>query len=60
MPAHPTDQELLAFIDAMLSNLDGELPEPAVLAQALSDHRGQWVMLYNASLEVVDRSESNE
>jgi hypothetical protein len=45
----PNDKELLAFVDAMLSNLDRQLREPHVLAQAISDHREMWVMLYRAS-----------
>jgi hypothetical protein len=54
----PTDHELLEFVGALLSNLDGELREPAVLAQAISDNRAQWVMLYHASLGFEDRPES--
>jgi aminoglycoside phosphotransferase (APT) family kinase protein len=42
----PSDDELVAFVDAMLSNLDGELRKPDVIAQAISDNRAQWVMLY--------------
>ena len=37
MPSDPTDHELIAFVQAMLSNFDRELREPAVLAQAISD-----------------------
>lgn len=48
--AAPSDDELLAFVDSMLSNLDRELREPHVLAQAISDQREMWVMLYRASL----------
>ena len=59
MPADPTDDELLAFVDALLSNLDRQLREPAVLAQAISDNRPLWLMLYHASLEFGDRSESS-
>ena len=47
----PSDDELFAFVDALLSNLDRELREPAVVAQAISDNRALWVMLYRASLE---------
>ena len=49
MAAEPTDDELLEFVDLMLSNLDRELREPDVLAQALSDRREMWVMLYRVS-----------
>jgi hypothetical protein len=48
--ADPTDEELRAFIDAMLSNLDRRLREPEVLDEAIRDHRDTWVMLYRASL----------
>ena len=46
----PSDDELLAFVDAMFSNLDRQLTEPRVLAQAISDQRELWVMLYRVSL----------
>ena len=51
------DHELIAFVQAMLSNFDRELREPAVLAQAISDNKAQWVMLYQASLGFEDRHE---
>jgi hypothetical protein len=57
MPSDPTDYELLAFVQAMLSNVDRQLREPAVLAQAISDNKAQWVMLYQASLGFEDRHE---
>ena len=50
----PNDQELLAFVDSMLSNLDRQLREPHVLAQAISDHKEMWVMLYRVSLGFED------
>jgi hypothetical protein len=50
----PTDDELLAFVDSMLSNLDRALREPEVLAQAISDNREMWVMLYRLSREFED------
>ena len=46
----PSEDELLAFVDSMLSNLDRQLREPHVLAQAISDNRELWVMLYRASV----------
>jgi hypothetical protein len=52
----PNDDELLAFVDSMLSNLDRQLREPDVLAQAISEHREMWVMLYRASLSFDDES----
>ena len=58
MPAEPSEQDLLAFVDAMLSNLDRGPREPAVVAQAVGENRAQWVMLYNASLAFEDPTES--
>ena len=49
MAFEPTDDELLEFIDLMLSNLDRELREPDVLAKALNERREMWVMLYRLS-----------
>jgi hypothetical protein len=47
----PTNEELRAFIDAMLSNLDKAIREPDVLDEAIRDHREMWVKLYRASLD---------
>jgi hypothetical protein len=47
--AEPTDEELRAFINAMLSNLDKRLREPEVIDEAIRDHRDTWVMLYRAA-----------
>lgn len=49
MANDPTDAELRAFIDAMLSNLDRRLREPEVIDDALREHRDMWVMVYRAS-----------
>ena len=49
MEREPTDEELLEFVDMMLSNLDRELREPDVLAEAVRDKRDLWVMLYRAA-----------
>ena len=54
MSGAPREEELLAFVDSMLSNLDRQLREPHVLAQAISDNRELWVMLYRASLGFED------
>ena len=54
MAVEPSDDELLGFVDAMLSNLDRVLREPDVLAEAIAEHREMWVMLYRASLEFED------
>ena len=45
----PSDEELLEFVDLMLSNLDRELRDPDVLAQAVREKREMWVMLYRLS-----------
>lgn len=49
MVLEPSDDELLEFVDVMLSNLDRELREPEVLAEAVRERRETWVMLYRAS-----------
>jgi len=46
----PSDEELRAFVDSMLSNLDGQLREPVVIDETIREHREMWVMLYRASL----------
>ncbi len=50
MGTEPSDEELRAFVDSMLSNLDRHLREPVVVDEALREHRETWVMLYRASL----------
>ena len=50
MNTEPTDKELRAFIDTMLSNLDRSLREPEVIDEAVRDCRDMWVMLYRANL----------
>jgi hypothetical protein len=54
----PSDDELLEFVDLMLSNLDRELRAPDVLAEAVSDRRELWVMLYRLSRGFDDREAS--
>lgn len=46
----PSDEELHAFVDSMLSNLDGRLREPVVINEAIREHREMWLMLYRAGL----------
>jgi hypothetical protein len=46
----PSDEELRGFIESMLSNLDKQLREPAVIDEAIRERREMWVMLYRASL----------
>lgn len=50
MDAEPSDEELRAFVDSMLSNLDRHLREPEVIDEAIREHREMWVLLYRASL----------
>jgi hypothetical protein len=45
----PSDGELRVFVASMLSNLDRLLREPAVIDEAIREHR-EWVLLYRASL----------
>jgi hypothetical protein len=48
--APPTEDELLALADALLSNLSPELREPEALTQTIHDNRDLWVMLYDVSV----------
>jgi hypothetical protein len=48
--SEPSDEELRAFVDSMLSNLDKRLREPAVIDEAIREHREMWVTLHRASL----------
>ena len=54
MALEPTDEQLLEFIDAMLSNLDREMRDPEVLAESLRERREMWVDLYRVSHWVED------
>ena len=49
MEAAPSEEELRAFISSLLSNLDKQLREPAVIDEAIREHREMWVTLYRAS-----------
>jgi hypothetical protein len=50
MGTEPTDEELRAFVDSMLSNLDRGLREPEVIDESIRERRDMWVMLYRASV----------
>ena len=50
MDTQPDPDELRAFVDSMLSNLDRVLREPAVIDETIREHREMWVLLYRASL----------
>ena len=50
MQSAQSDEELRAFVDSMLSNLDKHLREPEVVDEAIRENRKMWVMLYRASL----------
>ena len=50
MDTEPGDDDLRAFVGAMLSNLDRVLREPAVIDESMREHREMWVLLYRASL----------
>ena len=47
MDPEPTDEELRAFVNAMLSNFDKGLRDPEVIDEAIRDQRDLWVMLYH-------------
>ena len=49
MDVEPSDEELHEFVSSMLSNLDWVVREPAVVDEALREHREMWVLLYRAS-----------
>ena len=49
MEPEPSDEELRAFVETMLSNLDKTLREPDVIDEAIREHREMWVLLYRAS-----------
>lgn len=49
METEPSDEELRAFVESMLSNLDRLLREPDVIDEAIRAHREMWVKLYRAS-----------
>ena len=51
MVTGPTEQELRAFVEAMLSNLDKRLREPEVIDETILEHREMWTSLYVASLK---------
>lgn len=51
METKPSDEELRAFVDSMLSNLNRRLREPDVIDETIHEHRDMWVMLYRASLD---------
>jgi hypothetical protein len=55
----PTDDDLRAFIQSMLSNLDKQLRAPEVIDEALREHRDMWAMLYRASSGLDARDESS-
>lgn len=46
MEVEPSDEELRAFVESMLSNLDRQLREPDVIDAAIREHREMWVVLY--------------
>jgi hypothetical protein len=55
----PTDDELRAFVDSMLSNLDKQLRDPEVIDEAIRDHRDMWTRLYQAGLGFDMREEAS-
>jgi hypothetical protein len=55
----PTDDELRAFVDSMLSNLDKQLRDPEVIDEAIRDNRDMWTRLYQAGLGFDMREEAS-
>lgn len=51
MDTEPNNEELRAFIGALLSNVDSVIREPEVLDEAIREHRDMWVMLYRCSVD---------
>lgn len=50
MDTEPTNEELRAFVDALLANVDKGIREPEVLDEAIRDCRDMWVALYRATV----------
>lgn len=50
MDTEPSDEDLRAFVGAMLSNLDSLLRESDAIDESIRDYREMWVLLYRASL----------
>ena len=50
MDTEPSDEQLRAFVDLLLSNLDKGFREPDVIDESIREHREMWLMLYRASL----------
>ena len=59
MDGGPTDDELRAFVEAMLSNLDKQLREPQVIDEAIRADRDMWTKLYQAGLGFDVREEAS-
>ena len=49
MDRDPSDEELRAFIESMLSNLDQRMREPDVIDASIRERHEMWVLLYRAS-----------
>ena len=49
MDRDPSQEELRAFVELMLSNLGPQLREPEVIDEAIRERHEMWVMLYRAS-----------
>lgn len=50
MGNEPSDEDLRAFVGAMLANFDRHLLAPEVIEETIRDHQAMWVLLYHASL----------
>jgi hypothetical protein len=45
----PSDDELLAFAESLLQNMEPHLRERQVLEEAIQQHRATWLTLYEAA-----------
>ena len=49
MSPEPSDEDLIAFAEALLQGVGPHLRERTALEEAIRLHRGTWVVLYQAS-----------
>ena len=52
MPPEPTDEQLLAFAESLLQNVESALRDRAVLEEAIEKHRATWLKLYEAGKDL--------
>lgn len=57
MDRDPSEEELRAFVESILSDAGEQLREPAVIDEAIRERHEMWVLLYHASLGFEVRDE---